>query len=146
MTNRTATVDEFTTIQSLTQRTVTKDQIIYWTTTGIMFGVMVWSAINFAFNPAMAGAFAHLGLPNWFRWELTTAKFVGAWALLIPMVPHRIKEFAYAGFAITLVSASIAHLSSGDPVYYPIAHLAFLGSLVVSYLYYHKRIGGVAAL
>jgi hypothetical protein len=146
MTIKAATLDDFTTIQSSTERTAKKEQIIYWTTTGIVFGVMLWSAINFAFNPAMTGAFAHLGLPNWFRWELTTAKFVGAFALLIPMVPHRIKEFAYAGFAITLVSASIAHLSSGDPVFYPVAHSVFLGSLVVSYLYYHKRIGSTAAL
>jgi hypothetical protein len=145
MTTKAATVDHFTTIQSSTRRAMTKDQIVYWTTTGIVFGIMLWSAINFAFNPAMTGAFAHLGLPNWFRIELTAAKFLGAFALLIPMVPHRIKEFAYAGFAITLISASIAHLSSGDPVYYPIAHSMFFVSLVVSYLYYHKRIGGTAA-
>jgi hypothetical protein len=146
MTVRTATVDDFTAIKSSARRaTAKKDQIAYWTTTGIVFGVMLWSAINFAFNPAMAGAFAHLGLPNWFRLELTTAKFVGAFALLIPMVPHRIKEFAYAGFAITLISASIAHLSSGDPIYYPIAHSAFFVSLLVSYRYYHKRIGETAA-
>jgi hypothetical protein len=103
--------------------------------------VMVWSAYNFAFNPAMKGAFAHLGLPNWFRIELTTAKALGAFALLIPMVPSRIKEFAYFGFAITLISAAIAHLSSGDSVYFEIGHSTFFISLTISYLYYHKRIG-----
>jgi hypothetical protein len=51
-----------------------------------------------------------------------------------------IKDFAYFGFAITLVSASVAHLSSGDPIWLPIAHSMFLISLVVSYLYYHKRL------
>jgi hypothetical protein len=30
------------------------------------------------------------------------------------MVPARLKEWAYAGFAINLVSALIAHLSIGD--------------------------------
>jgi hypothetical protein len=30
-------------------------------------------------------------------------------------VPARLKEWAYAGFAITLVSALIAHLAVGDP-------------------------------
>jgi hypothetical protein len=122
-----------------------KDQIIYWGTTGIVFGIMLWSALNFAFNPAMKGAFAHFGLPNWFRVELTVAKGLGAFALLLPAVPHRIKEFAYSGFAITLISASVAHLSSGDPILYPIGHSMFFISLVVSYLYYHKRIGGTAA-
>ena len=105
---------------------------------------MLGSAFNFAFNPAMKGAFAHFGLPNWFRAELTVAKFLGAFALLIPRIPPWIKDFAYAGFAITLISASIAHLSSGDPIFYEIGHAVFFISLVVSYSYYHKRIGGAA--
>jgi hypothetical protein len=32
------------------------------------------------------------------------------------MVPARLKEWAYAGFAIRLVSALVAHLSIGDGV------------------------------
>jgi len=145
MTIRAAALDNFTTIENSPRIAKKKDQVVYWTSTGIVFGVMLWSAVNFAFNPAMKGAFAHLGLPNWFRLELTGAKFLGAFALLIPIVPHRIKVFAYVGFAITLISATIAHLSSGDPIFYPIGHSIFFISLVVSYLYYHKRIGGTAS-
>ncbi|MBS0028093.1 DoxX family protein [Chitinophaga sp. 22321] len=115
-----------------------KDKTIYWVATGILTGVMLWSAFNFAFNPEMKNAFAHLGLPNWFRIELTTAKLLGSLALLLPFVPAKIKDFAYAGFTITLVSATVAHLSSGDSVLLEIGHLTFLASLVVSYLYYHK--------
>ena len=86
----------------------------------------------------MKNAFAHLGLPNWFRIELTIAKALGVLALVIPTVPPRIKEFAYFGFAITLISAAVAHLSSGDSVLLEVGHLTFFVSLVVSYLYYHK--------
>jgi hypothetical protein len=32
------------------------------------------------------------------------------------MVPARLKEWAYAGFAITLLSALVAHLAVGDGV------------------------------
>jgi hypothetical protein len=39
--------------------------------------------------------------------------FLGVVLLLAP-VPARLKEWAYAGFAITLVSALIAHLAVGD--------------------------------
>ncbi len=60
------------------------------------------------------GAFVHLQLPNYFRIELTIAKTLGVLALLIPSVPLKVKEFAYFGFAITLVSASIAHFAVGD--------------------------------
>jgi len=127
-------------IQRSTGITMRNDEIIYWTTTGIVVAVMVWSAINFAVNPAMKGAFAHLGLPNWFRIELTTAKMLGALALVIPAVPAKIKEFAYFGFAITLVSAAVAHLSSGDSIYYEIGHSMFFIGLVISYVYHQKRV------
>jgi hypothetical protein len=65
--------------------------------------------------PQGAQAFARLGFPaNYFRIELSLAKLVGVAALLVPLVPARFKEWAYAGFAINLVSAIIAHLSIHD--------------------------------
>ena len=63
--------------------------------------------------PQVAEAFTHLGFPGYFRVELSLAKFLGVVLLLAP-VPARLKEWAYAGFAITLASALIAHLSVGD--------------------------------
>ncbi|MDB6122064.1 MAG: DoxX family protein [Pedosphaera sp.] len=99
---------------------------------------MLWSAINFSFNEEMKGAFTHLGLPNWFRIELTIAKISGVLALLIPTIPDRIKEFAYFGFALTIISACIAHISSGDGILRGLEPLIFLGFLIVSYLYHHK--------
>ncbi|MDP3151335.1 MAG: DoxX family protein [Archangium sp.] len=63
--------------------------------------------------PQVAEAFTRLGFPGYFRVELSWAKFLGV-ALLLAPVPARLKEWAYAGFAITLVSALIAHLAVGD--------------------------------
>ena len=63
--------------------------------------------------PQVAEAFAHLGFPDYFRVELAWAKLLGVVVLLAP-VPARLKEWAYAGFAITLVSALIAHFAVGD--------------------------------
>lgn len=63
--------------------------------------------------PGVAEAFTHLGFPGYFRVELASAKLLGVVMLLTP-VPARLKEWAYAGFAITLVSALVAHLSVGD--------------------------------
>src|SRR5947209_2170344 len=114
---------------------------IYWTTTGIVCAVMVFSAINFNLkNPVgpMKGAFAHLGFPDYFRIELTVAKALGVLALLTPRSPLKMKEFAYFGFAITLISASIAHFSSGDGILFVVDPLMFLVALVVSYLYFNK--------
>jgi hypothetical protein len=46
-------------------------------------------------------AFTRLALPDYFRVELAWAKLLGLVLLLAP-VPARFKEWAYAGFAITL--------------------------------------------
>ena len=63
--------------------------------------------------PQVAQAFTHLGFPASFRVELSWAKLLGVLLLLAP-VPAWLKEWASAGFAITLGSALIAHLSVGD--------------------------------
>jgi hypothetical protein len=63
--------------------------------------------------PQVAASFAHLGFPDYFRLELAWAKLLGLVVLLAP-VPARLKEWAYAGFAFTLVSALLAHLAVGD--------------------------------
>src|SRR3981189_1491951 len=73
-------------------------------------GVTAYAQLRF---PQVSEAFAHLGFPAYFRVELSLAKLLGVVLLLAP-VPARLKEWAYAGFAIHLASALIAHLSVGD--------------------------------
>jgi hypothetical protein len=63
--------------------------------------------------PQVAEAFTHLGFPAYFRVELACAKLLGVAILLLP-VPARLKEWTYAGFAIDLTSAVIAHLAVSD--------------------------------
>jgi len=114
-----------------------RDKIIYWIATGIVGAIMVLSAVNFSLEKPMFGTpdgFAHLHLPEYFKKELTLAKLLGAVALLVPAVPFKIKEFAYAGTAITFVSASFAHYSSGDGIMYIIDPLIFFCVLSVSYI------------
>jgi hypothetical protein len=125
-----------------------RERVIYRTTTGLVCAVMIFSIINFIFNDHFPfpngpeGAFVHLGLPHYFKIELTTAKILGVLALLIPKVPFKVKEFAYFGFGITLFSAGIAHLARGDArlsVLFVIDPLFFLSLLIVSYFYFQKR-------
>ncbi|MEO5925135.1 MAG: DoxX family protein [Bryobacteraceae bacterium] len=86
---------------------------LYWIATGLFCLQMGFTAYAQLSLPQVAEAFAHLGFPDYFRVELSCAKFLGI-ALLLAPVPSVFKEWAYAGFAITLVSALIAHLSVGD--------------------------------
>jgi hypothetical protein len=115
-----------------------KNKIIYWTTTAIVAGMMLYSGTLYLTSEEMAAGFNHLGFPDYFRIELGLAKIVGALVLLIPAVPHLLKQFTYFGFGLTFVSASIAHLASGDPVNLAIAPLVFLLLLSVSYLFRAK--------
>jgi hypothetical protein len=121
--------------------TVKRDRVIYGVSTGLIALLMFASALNFAFNPGQKEAFQHLGLPGWFRVELTVAKFLGSLALVAPMTPALAREFAYFGFGLTIVSADIAHLSSGDPAWFVLPHAFFLGVLVVSYRAFHRLEG-----
>jgi hypothetical protein len=118
-----------------------RDRVIYWACTGAVCAVMFFSAINFNLpNPIgpMKGAFTHLGLPNYFRIELTTAKALGVVAMLWPTAPLKLREFAYFGFGVTLLSASIAHFASGDSAMFVVDPLVFFGLLCVSYIYSDK--------
>jgi hypothetical protein len=87
----------------------------FWISTALFALQMSFTAYAQLRIPDVAAAFAHLGFPAWFRIELSLAKLAGLAALLVPMVPARLKEWAYAGFAITLISALIAHLAVSDP-------------------------------
>jgi len=87
--------------------------IAFWIVTALFCLQIGFTAYGQLRLPQVAQAFAHLGFPAYFRVELAWAKLVGV-ALLLAPVPTRLKEWAYAGFAITLGSALIAHLSVGD--------------------------------
>ena len=95
------------------QTTPKAQTIAYWIVTALFCLQIGFTAYAQLTLPQVAEAFTHLGFPAYFRLELSWAKLLGMVLLLAP-VPSRLKEWAYAGFAITLASALIAHLSVGD--------------------------------
>lgn len=113
-------------------------KITWWTSTGIVVLLMLVSFYNYFFNPALKEAYAHVGFPDWFRVELGIAKLLGALALGIPVVPARIKEWAYAGFFINFFSAFLSHYLINDPAFNQIMPLVLLLILIISYITYHK--------
>lgn len=115
-----------------------KNKIIYWITTGLVGAMMLFSGSQYFMNPKVAEGFIHFGFPDYFRIELGAAKLIGALVLLIPQFSTRVKEWAYAGFGIVFISASIAHYVNGDPMANIISPMVFLAILVVSNIYLHK--------
>ena len=87
--------------------------IVYWIVSALFCLQMSFTAYAQLRVPQVAEAFTHLGFPAYFRVELGWAKLIGVVLMLAP-VPSRLKEWVYAGFAINLASALIAHLSVGD--------------------------------
>lgn len=87
--------------------------IAFWTVTALFCLQIGFTAYAQLRLPQVAEAFVRLGFPGYFRVELAWAKLLGVVLLLVP-VPARLKEWAYAGFFITLVSALIAHLAIGE--------------------------------
>ncbi|HEY4395186.1 MAG TPA: DoxX family protein [Polyangia bacterium] len=94
---------------STSKRTV----IAFWVATAIFCLQIGFTAYAQLRLPQVAEAFTHLGFPGYFRVENSLAKLAGLLVLLLPL-PPRLKEWAYAGFAIDLGSAVIAHLAVGD--------------------------------
>jgi hypothetical protein len=116
-----------------------KNKIIYWVSTGIITVMMLYIAFGYFTNTEMKASFIHLGFPDYFRVELGVFKVFGALALIIPIVPNKIKEYAYFGFGLTFISAFIAHVASGDPTPMAIMPIVFLAILVVSYIFHNRN-------
>jgi hypothetical protein len=100
-------------VRDLTKPTLKSVSIVYWIVTALFCLQIGFTAYAQLRLPQVAQAFTHLGFPAYFRVELSWAKFLGVIVLLAP-VPAWLKEWAYAGFAITIGSALIAHFAVGD--------------------------------
>ncbi|OXG03971.1 DoxX-like protein [Flavobacterium araucananum] len=114
------------------------NKIIYWTTTGIITGMMLFSALGYFTNENMKASIAHLGFPDYFRIELGILKILGALVLIIPIFSNKTKALAYFGFTLTFISAFIAHYAIGDTASVVMMPVIFQVILIVSYTFHNK--------
>jgi hypothetical protein len=113
-------------------------KIIYWSTTGLIAlfeGVM--PALTSQTKLAKEGI-KHLGYPEYFGDALVIFKVLGVLALIIPKVPTRIKEWAYAGFAFDFIFAAISHGAVDGINFQTFFPFIVLAILMLSYVSYHK--------
>ena len=114
-----------------------KDKIIFWTATTI---IALFEGVMPALTELAKEGIRHLGYPEYFGNALVVFKILGVLAIVIPQVPKRVKEWAYAGFAFDFLFAAISHGAVdgiNGQTFFP---LVVLGILAVSYIYYHKLI------
>src|SRR6478736_5510193 len=115
--------------------TTTKtNKIIFWTSTILIFlfeGVMPALTSQ---TPLAKEGIRHLGYPEYFGNMLVVFKVAGSLVLILPQVPKRVKEWAYAGFALEFIAAFVS-LAVIDGLrlqsFFPLLILAIL---IVSYI------------
>jgi uncharacterized membrane protein YphA (DoxX/SURF4 family) len=113
-------------------------RIIFWITTGLIFLMEGVMPAVFFHSEASRQGIAHLQYPPYFGDALAFFKVLGALALILPMVPARIKEWAYAGFTFNFLFASISHFAVDGMDFQSFFPLIFLGILLISYRCYYK--------
>ena len=112
-------------------------RIVYWITTGLL-ALFILPGIFFLNSKMALDGSQHLGIPLWLHWELGIGKFIGGLILILPMIPGRIKEWAYVAFGIDVISATIGHLAVDGAVIGSFEPLVFFAILLASYICYHK--------
>jgi hypothetical protein len=111
---------------------------MFWISTGLIFlmeGVL--TGLTFQSEMAVQGI-THLGYPVYFGNMLMVFKILGAFVLIIPQFPARIKEWAYTGFGIDFISALVSLWVVDGFGVILIGPAVFMALLVISYKTYHK--------
>ena len=116
------------------------NNIIFWATTSfiVIFEGIV-PVLTFRTELAKEGI-RHLGYPDYFGVMIVGFRICGVIALIFPQIPARIKEWAYAGFAVEFLSASISNMIVDGLTFNFIVPLIVMAVLLLSYFSFHKKL------
>lgn len=131
------------TIQSTTalsgRATKGRTRSVYWAITALLMVPAAGGGVVelFTGGPAsVALTLGALGYPLYLMKILGLAKVLGAVAILTGRSP-RLKEWAYAGFALDFLGATASHVLAADAAHAPLP-LAFFVVLMISYALWYK--------
>ena len=116
------------------------NNIIFWVTTSliVIFEGIV-PVLTFRTELAKEGI-RHLGYPDYFGVMIVGFRICGVIALIFPQIPARIKEWAYAGFTIEFLSASVSNMVVDGLTFNFIVPLIVMAVLLLSYFSFHKKL------
>ena len=117
--------------------------IVYWISTIIFAGLMIFSAVGGLqpSKPAIQLIHDALGYPVYFIPFISYAKLIGSIAILIPGLNRSVKEWAYAGLFFDLTASIYSGIASSgkfDPLM--LTMLGWIIPGVVSYYCWHRKI------
>ncbi|MCA0365554.1 MAG: DoxX family protein [Bacteroidetes bacterium] len=116
-----------------------KNKIIFWIST-VIIAVLVGLTPILTWNDPQGIDMItnHLGYPLYFLKTLNVLKIIGGLVLLIPQVPARVKEWAYVGFAIDFIAATVSLVAVDGAIPQSFFPMIFMIILAVSYFYKEK--------
>ena len=119
--------------------------LTYWIITGLFSAFMIFSSFGGITLMPEAVAMLHdkLGYPNYFIQFLSVCKALGSIAILLPMLPARVKEWAYFGFFLDLFTGMYSFIAIGESASQWAGILIFIAVLLVAYWLHHERLKGV---
>ncbi|HEX5153699.1 MAG TPA: DoxX family protein [Parafilimonas sp.] len=119
--------------------------INYWIFTIIFAGLMIFSSVGGVQPSPETIKILHdyMGYPIYFIQFISVAKLIGSVAILIPGLNKTVKEWAYAGLFFDLTGAVYSGVASSgkfDPMM--LTMLVWIGTGVLSYYFWHKKLKG----
>lgn len=112
-----------------------KAKIFFWISTSIIFlweGLMPLSTLIFAPEYFNAGT-KPLGYPDYFAYSLIICKVLGSSAIMLPKLPEKLREWAYAGLTFNLIFATLSHMVVDKNISYILMPIVVAAVLAVSY-------------
>jgi hypothetical protein len=117
-----------------------KNKIFFWISTTIIFlfeALMPLGTLLFAHEYFNAGT-KPLGYPDYFAYALIICKAIGATAIMIPALPAKLREWAYAGLTFNLLFAVISHVVVDRNIGFILTPIVVGCILAVSYIHSSK--------
>jgi len=89
---------------------------IYWISTGLISVFLALSTYTYFFSQVTKEGLRDLGFPDFFIIQLGILQLVAAIILLVPNLPMYLKDWAYAGVGLFLLTALVAHIAHKDSI------------------------------
>lgn len=110
---------------------------IYWSFNILLAVFLLWSSYTYLFDKNTIEGIKDLGLPDFLRLELAFLKLIAVLIILLPIQSLTVKNWAYAGIFLFLLTALVAHLKNQDSVFIIIFLLVMIGiTITTNYLMY----------
>lgn len=107
---------------------------LYWISTALISVYLILSAYTYVWSESTIAGVRELGFPDFFRIQLAVLKTLAALALTLPGIPTHVKEWAYAGAGLFIITAFIAHVVHKDPIWLNLINVILFALLIVSYI------------